>query len=86
MRIETDARSVAWITLARPERKNAFDAQVISELIAAVADIAVASTEATFGFTYHCLSGVASGANARWRSLGRSRRGARAFDWVRFAG
>jgi len=39
VRIETDARAVAWITLARPERKNAFDAQVISELIAAVAAV-----------------------------------------------
>ena len=39
VRSETDARAVAWITLARPERKNAFDAQVISELIAAVSAV-----------------------------------------------
>jgi methylglutaconyl-CoA hydratase len=36
VRLETDARRVAWITLARPERKNAFDAELISELIAAI--------------------------------------------------
>jgi methylglutaconyl-CoA hydratase len=35
VRLETDARRVAWITLARPERKNAFDAALISQLIAA---------------------------------------------------
>lgn len=39
MRVETDTRSVAWITLARSERKNAFDAQMISDLIAAVASV-----------------------------------------------
>ena len=39
MRLETDARRVAWITLARPKRKNAFDAALIAELIAAVAAV-----------------------------------------------
>jgi methylglutaconyl-CoA hydratase len=43
VRLETDARRVAWITLARPERKNAFDAALINELIAAVASVDPAS-------------------------------------------
>ena len=43
MRLETDARRVAWITLARPERKNAFDAELIAELIAKIAAVAPAS-------------------------------------------
>ena len=43
MRLETDARRVAWITLARPERKNAFDAALIAELIAKVAAVDPAS-------------------------------------------
>jgi methylglutaconyl-CoA hydratase len=43
VRLETDARRVAWITLARPERKNAFDAALIAELIAAVASVDAAS-------------------------------------------
>ena len=43
MRLETDARRVAWITLARPERKNAFDAALISELTTAVASVDPAS-------------------------------------------
>ena len=43
MRLETDARCVAWITLARPERKNAFDAELIAELTAAVGKVDVTS-------------------------------------------
>jgi methylglutaconyl-CoA hydratase len=43
VRLETDARHVAWITLARPERKNAFDAELIGELIAKVAAVDPAS-------------------------------------------
>ena len=39
MRLETDARRVAWITLARAERKNAFDAELIGELIATIKTI-----------------------------------------------
>jgi methylglutaconyl-CoA hydratase len=35
VRSETDARGVVRITLARPERKNAFDATLIAELTAA---------------------------------------------------
>lgn len=35
IRTESDARGVLWITLARPERKNAFDAAMISEITAA---------------------------------------------------
>jgi methylglutaconyl-CoA hydratase len=46
VRIETDARAVAWITLARPERKNAFDAQMIGELTAAVAAVDTSSRAA----------------------------------------
>lgn len=43
MRLENDARRVAWITLARAERKNAFDAELIGELIAATLAIDAAS-------------------------------------------
>lgn len=43
MRLETDARRVAWITLARPERKNAFDAELIAELVAATGAVDPAS-------------------------------------------
>jgi methylglutaconyl-CoA hydratase len=32
VRIRTDERGVAWLTLARPERKNAFDAATIADL------------------------------------------------------
>jgi len=35
VRTETDARGVLWITLARPERKNAFDATMIGEIATA---------------------------------------------------
>jgi len=43
VRLETDARRVAWITLARPERKNAFDGDLIGELIATVMAVDPAS-------------------------------------------
>ena len=43
MRLETDVRRVAWITLARPERKNAFDADLITQLIAAAEAVDPAS-------------------------------------------
>ena len=39
VRSDTDARGVVWLTLARPERKNAFDAALIAELVAALAKI-----------------------------------------------
>jgi len=39
VRLETDARAIAWLTLARPERKNAFDAELIAALTAAVAKV-----------------------------------------------
>jgi methylglutaconyl-CoA hydratase len=39
VRTETDERGVARITLARPERKNAFDAALIAELTAAASNI-----------------------------------------------
>ena len=39
VRTETDERGVAWITLARPERKNAFDAQIISDVTAAARNV-----------------------------------------------
>jgi methylglutaconyl-CoA hydratase len=35
VRTRTDERGTAWLTLARPERKNAFDASTIAELTAA---------------------------------------------------
>lgn len=37
--VERDARGVARITIARPERKNAFDVQVIAALTAAVREL-----------------------------------------------
>lgn len=39
VRSDTDARGVAWLTLARPDRKNAFDAALIAQLVAAIAKI-----------------------------------------------
>jgi methylglutaconyl-CoA hydratase len=39
VRSETDERGVSRITLARPERKNAFDAALISELTAAASGV-----------------------------------------------
>jgi methylglutaconyl-CoA hydratase len=39
VRYDLDARGVAWITLARPERRNAFDAEVIAALTATVAKV-----------------------------------------------
>lgn len=39
VRSDTDARGVVWLTLARPERKNAFDAALIAELGGALAKI-----------------------------------------------
>jgi methylglutaconyl-CoA hydratase len=39
VRIETDERGVTRITLARPERKNAFDATLIAELTAAASNV-----------------------------------------------
>jgi len=35
IRTDTDARGIAWLTLARPERKNAFDAAMVADLTAA---------------------------------------------------
>jgi methylglutaconyl-CoA hydratase len=40
VRSETDARGVARITLARPERKNAFDADMIAAITAAARTVA----------------------------------------------
>ena len=39
VRVETDERGVARLVIARPERKNAFDAALIAELISAIARI-----------------------------------------------
>lgn len=39
VRSDTDARGVVWLTLARPERKNAFDAALIAGLVAALAAV-----------------------------------------------
>ena len=39
VRLETAPGGVARLTLARPERKNAFDAALISELVMALAEI-----------------------------------------------
>src|SRR5436305_6357903 len=36
VRFDTDPRRVAYLTLARPERKNAFDAELIAEITAAI--------------------------------------------------
>jgi methylglutaconyl-CoA hydratase len=62
LRVERDG-PVLRVTLARPERRNAFDAELIAELTAhgyalgggsglvACADVAIAARDATFGFT-----------------------------------
>ena len=39
VRVEQDDRGVAWLTLARPAVKNAFDAQLIAELTEAASGI-----------------------------------------------
>ena len=39
LRFETDPRGVAWITIARAERKNVFDAELIDALTATVSRI-----------------------------------------------
>jgi methylglutaconyl-CoA hydratase len=39
VRARTDERGVVWLTLARPERKNAFDAATIAELTTAATSI-----------------------------------------------
>lgn len=46
VRSETDARGIAWLTLARPDRKNAFDAELIAALTAAVTGIDAAARAA----------------------------------------
>ncbi len=43
VRLEVDARRVASITLARPERRNAFDAELIAELVATLARVDAAA-------------------------------------------
>lgn len=39
VRLDVDGRGVAWVTLARPERRNAFDADLIAALVAALGRI-----------------------------------------------
>lgn len=39
VKVERDARGVVWITLARPERRNAFDAEIIAALVAALGKV-----------------------------------------------
>jgi methylglutaconyl-CoA hydratase len=39
VRLETDARGVARITIARPERRNAFDAELVSDLAGTISKI-----------------------------------------------
>jgi methylglutaconyl-CoA hydratase len=39
VRVESDARGVTRITIARPERKNAFDAELVADLTAALGRI-----------------------------------------------
>lgn len=43
VRLETDARGIATITLARPERRNAFDAEVIAGVVDALGRIDLAT-------------------------------------------
>lgn len=43
VRLDTDDRGVARLTVARPERRNAFDAQVVEELLAALGRIDLSS-------------------------------------------
>jgi len=40
VRSSSDARGVTWLTLARPDRRNAFDAELIAALTDAVAKVA----------------------------------------------
>lgn len=39
VRLDVDSRRVAWVTLARPERRNAFDADLITALVATLGRI-----------------------------------------------
>ncbi|HEU5286773.1 MAG TPA: enoyl-CoA hydratase-related protein [Candidatus Limnocylindria bacterium] len=39
VRFERDGRGVVWITLARPERRNAFDAAIIAGVVAALGKV-----------------------------------------------
>lgn len=39
VRFERDARGVVWITLARPARRNAFDAEIIAGIVAALGKV-----------------------------------------------
>jgi methylglutaconyl-CoA hydratase len=39
LRLDTDARGIAWITIARAERKNAFDSELIDAMTATVAKV-----------------------------------------------
>ena len=43
LRLETDARGVAWITLTRAERKNVFDAELIDAITAAATKVDAAA-------------------------------------------
>ena len=50
LRVERD-ESILRVTLARPERRNAFDAELIAALTEAFAAVAVAADDAVFGFS-----------------------------------
>jgi methylglutaconyl-CoA hydratase len=39
VRFERDGRGVVWITLARPARRNAFDAEIIAGIVAALGQV-----------------------------------------------
>jgi methylglutaconyl-CoA hydratase len=43
VRLDVDARGVASLTLARPERRNAFDAELIAEIVAALGRVDLAA-------------------------------------------
>lgn len=49
VRSETDARGVAWLTLARPERRNAFDAELVAAIAATVGALDPAARAAVLG-------------------------------------
>ena len=64
VRLETDSRGVATITLAKPEVKNAFDAELIGELGSRVAEVDPAARCVVLRSEGEAFC---AGADVRWR-------------------